>query len=105
MMIEAIHTAQVELVATRSGVINMHSLVYNQLQSYAYQDMMRYAWHKTDPGFRMDELAIRPRPCKPNVENLVFWRASDHQKAGFSSQGIVGRTWDSCNLRWLYKQV
>lgn len=36
-------------LTSRGGVINTHSLIWDQFQSEVYTDMLRYAWHNTDP--------------------------------------------------------
>lgn len=43
-------------VRTREEVINLQSLMYNQLQAAIYRDLLRYSWHRTDPNFFSDEL-------------------------------------------------
>ena len=57
-------------MASRAGIVNMHSLVWNQFGSEAYTDMLRYAWHKTDPSFSDSELSSRPPP--PMVHEINF---------------------------------
>lgn len=47
-------------VTSREGILNVHSLVHNQFQSAAYRDMIRYAWHNTDPSFNISELTNYP---------------------------------------------
>lgn len=54
----------------REGIINYHSLVWNQFASEAYTDMIRYAWHNTDPYWSVDELRARPPP--PRVIDIQF---------------------------------
>lgn len=51
-----------DYLSSRDGVINVHSLVWNQFASENYTDMIRYAWHDTDPHFSLDELNSRPKP-------------------------------------------
>lgn len=48
-------------LTSRWGAINLHSLIWNQFGSEAYTDMIRYAWHNTDPHFSTDEMR-RPAP-------------------------------------------
>lgn len=52
---------------SRSGLINIHSLLWNQLSAPAYYDLWRYAWHNTDPLFTRDELS-KPEP--DNVKDV-----------------------------------
>lgn len=47
---------------SREGIINMHSLIWNQFGSENYTDMLRYAWHNTDPHWSIDEINNRPMP-------------------------------------------
>lgn len=49
-------------ITSREGIINTHSLVWNQFSSENYTDTLRYAWHDTDPHFSMDEMSTQPRP-------------------------------------------
>lgn len=49
-------------LSSRENIINMHSLVWNQFGSEAYTDMLRYAWHDTDPNFNHIEMSLRPKP-------------------------------------------
>lgn len=44
-------------ITSRHGIINMHSLIWNQFSSERYQDMIRNAWRNTDPNFSRDELS------------------------------------------------
>lgn len=50
------HKGDVKGVTDRSGIINMHSLIWDQFNSPAYHDMLRYAWHNTDIGYDDEEL-------------------------------------------------
>lgn len=49
-------------ITSRSGVINTHSLVWNQFASENYTDLIRYAWHNTDTHWSADELSRPPPP-------------------------------------------
>lgn len=53
---EAIVTNQVSLILSRDSRINMHSLVWDQLNSTRYRDLLRWAWRHTDVDFSNDEL-------------------------------------------------
>lgn len=56
----AIYDRILDNVTSRAGIMNMHSLAWNQLSSPAYRDMIRHAWHNTDPDYSIDELQSRP---------------------------------------------
>lgn len=43
-------------ITSRRGVVNLHSLAYNQLGAPVYRDTWRNAWHNTDPFFDRNEL-------------------------------------------------
>lgn len=49
-------------VTSRDGIINMHSLIWNQFSAPAYQHMHRYAWRHLDIEFSVSELARGPKP-------------------------------------------
>lgn len=51
-----------EHLTSREGIISTHSLIWNQFGSEAYTDMIRYAWHNTDPHWSTDEFTNRPPP-------------------------------------------
>lgn len=57
-------------VTSREGIINLHSLIWNQFGSEAYTDMLRYAWRNTDESFDNSELSVRPPP--PMVQEVQF---------------------------------
>lgn len=38
-------------VTSREGILNLQSLVWNQLSSPAYEQMLRWIWHNTDPDY------------------------------------------------------
>ena len=59
-----------DYISSREGILNMHSLVWNQFDSEAYTDMLRYAWRHTDLAYSVEELAARPVP--PMVQELQF---------------------------------
>lgn len=56
-----------EYLSSRAGIINTHSLVWNQFGSENYTDMLRFAWHNTDPDFSVDELT-RPLPVRGVID-------------------------------------
>lgn len=47
-------------VTSRDRIINVHSLIHDQLSSEKYQDMLLYAWRNTDPAFDRSELGNFP---------------------------------------------
>jgi len=46
----------------------MHSLIWDQFNSEAYTDMLRYSWRHTDPAYSAEELAAQPVP--PMVQEI-----------------------------------
>lgn len=40
-----------EEIASRAGIVNLQSLVYNQLCSPAYESIFRHAWHGLDMSY------------------------------------------------------
>lgn len=74
-------------LTTREGVLNMHSLVWNQLSSPAYTDMLRWCWHKTDPDYS----AIEPHNTQPAmVRKIEFgFAASECQVGACSSHAFI----------------
>ena len=50
-------------VTSRDGIINLHSLAWDQFNSPVYFDMIRYAWHNTDRDFSTDELDLGENPA------------------------------------------
>lgn len=76
IMERALHENQAHRVTRREGVkfpqgiINMHSLVWNQFDSPRYEGMLRYAWRNTDPGYTHSELNSRAPP--PLVQDIQF---------------------------------
>lgn len=54
---EAFYQNLIGELTTRAGILNLQSLMWNQFGSPAYRDMIRYAWHSTDPTFNREELA------------------------------------------------
>lgn len=66
---EALVQNRIGEITSREGIINLMSIIYNQLQSPAYYDLWRYAWRHTDPLFTMDELSQNP---PANVNSIQF---------------------------------
>lgn len=63
-----IHQGNVEFITNRAGIINMHSLIWNQFGAPAYRDMLRYAWHSTDPNFNEEELDRYPPAMVQDIQ-------------------------------------
>lgn len=57
-----------------SRIINMQSLVFNQLSAPLYQDLVRYGWRHLDPDFVELEYS-RPRPIL-NIKNQFLKNSS-----------------------------
>ena len=66
---EALVNERISDITTREGIINLMSIIYNQLQSPAYYDLWRYAWRHTDPNFSFDEISNSP---PANVNSVQF---------------------------------
>lgn len=66
----AISDGLLDQVTNRAGIMNIHSLIWNQFSSVQYQDLIRHAWHNTDPDYSVSELATRP-PGR-NVDAVQF---------------------------------
>lgn len=66
---EALITDNISDITSREGIINLMSLIFNQLQAPAYHDLWRHAWRNTDPYYSEDELSIVP---PPNVNSVQF---------------------------------
>lgn len=87
----AIQEKCLQNITTREGLMNMHSLIWNQFSSFRYQDMIRHAWHNTDPGYSTRELSSGPpvhmvqdiqfefdprQKCQFNCSNHAFIKCS-----------------------------
>lgn len=57
-------------ITDREGIIKAQALIWNQFSSPAYRDMLRYAWHSTDPDYDFLEEQIRHPPA--TVRNIQF---------------------------------
>lgn len=44
-------------VTSRDGIINMHSIIWNQFSASGYREMLAWCWHKTDPNFEPNEVS------------------------------------------------
>lgn len=63
-------------ITSREGIIKMHSFVWDQFSSPKYNDMIRYAWHNTDPGFVREELSSGPPPAMVSDIQFSFDRSA-----------------------------
>lgn len=66
---EALIANRIGEVTSRDGVINIMSLIHNQLQSPIYRDLWTNSWRHTDVNFDLDEL-VNEVPL--NVNNVQF---------------------------------
>lgn len=73
---EALVQDRVNEISSREGAINLLSIIYNQFQSPAYNDLWRYAWRHTDPHFSTDELSANP---PANVNSIQFGFDPNHE--------------------------
>lgn len=67
---EALVQGRVDEIISRAGIINLMSLIYNQLQSPAYHDLWRNAWRHTDPNFDPEKELTNTPPA--NVNSIQF---------------------------------
>lgn len=67
IMEEAFYEDIMHNVTSREGIINIQSLMHNQLSSPKYRDMILYAWHNTDPAFNRSSLVNFP----PKMVNSI----------------------------------
>lgn len=56
-------------VTSREGILNIHSLIFNQFTSRKYKDMILYSWHNTDPEFNITkEMSTFPPPMVQKIQ-------------------------------------
>lgn len=75
-------------VTSREGIINIHSLLHNQMCSSQYYDMIKYAWRNTDPSFNTSELTNHP-PKMVNSIQFDFDQAQMCQVSGCDQHAFV----------------
>lgn len=85
----ALHQRIARDVISRAGIINMHSLLWNQFDSPKYRDMLVYSWHNTDPGFRLDELEHGHPPAMVQDINLSLGRKTRCSVANCTSRAFI----------------
>lgn len=73
---KAFYQDSLKNVTSRAGIVNLQSLIHNQLTSPKYRDMIRYAWHHTDPSFNISELENYP----PKMVTAIQFDVDDRQK-------------------------
>lgn len=78
---EAFYQDVLSNVTSREGIINIQSLIHNQLSSPLYSDMIRYAWRNTDPSFNRSELQNFP----PRMVNSIQFEFDDTAKCAKES--------------------
>lgn len=59
-----------DLVTTRQGALNMHSLVWNQFSAAPFADLIRYGWQNADIDFNQRELMRNKREFTVNSINF-----------------------------------
>lgn len=68
----------------------MLSLIWNQFQSPAYEDMLRYAWRNTDPGYSSEELTMgASKPKLTSAMQFGFEAGSKCQRNGCPNYAFV----------------
>lgn len=85
---EAFYQDIIKNVTARDGIVNIHSLIHNQFMSSKYRDMIKYAWHNTDPAFNISELTNYP-PKMVNSINFGFDGASKCEARGCNNHAFV----------------
>lgn len=69
----------IDRIIDRKGVINLQSLMFNQLSAPVYRDLIKYAWHSADRSFNRSELHRFP-PL--NVNAVKFASTGRHHQCG-----------------------
>lgn len=64
---EAFYADTLPNVTSREGILNLHSLIHDQMSSPKYKDMILLAWKHTDPSFNTTELSSYP----PKMVNQI----------------------------------
>lgn len=87
-MEEAFYNDSLNSVTNREGILNIQSLIHNQLSSPQYRDMILYAWRNTDPNFNRGELSSYPPKMVSNIQ-FEFDAASRCQVPGCSRHAFI----------------
>lgn len=77
-----------EQITSREGIINMQSLVFNQLQAPMYQDLARYGWRHLDPDFSELEYS-HPRPILSIKQQFVHNSSKPCEVAGCAKSSYI----------------
>lgn len=75
-------------VTSREGILNLHSLLHDQISSTQYTDMIEYAWKNTDPAFNTSELTNSPQKMVNDIQ-FNFDQAGKCQKANCTEHAFV----------------
>jgi hypothetical protein len=73
----------------RYNVMNINSLVWNQLNAPIYRDILRYAWRKTDSRYREEELGLGSPPPTANEVNFRFGNGRTCEIEGCNHTAII----------------
>lgn len=88
IMEESFYQDRLAASTSREGVINVHSLLHNQLSSPKYRDMIKYAWKNTDLNFNNAEFEHFPSRMVNQI-NFDFDQAAKCETRGFSEHAFV----------------
>lgn len=85
----AIEKESVKDITKRWGIIDMHSVIWNQLSAPVYRDMILWGWRNIDPEFSVDELERGAPP--PRVFDVQFGLKRSHycEVEGCSNKAIL----------------
>lgn len=83
-------------LTSREGIINAHSLVYNQFGSEAYRNMLRYAWHNTDPHWSVDEMDAPPPPRGVILNQFSFKETKCQHRDPVNNTACSRPAWIKC---------
>lgn len=68
------HELLLQRTTSREGIMNVHSLVWNQFSSPKYKEMIIWCWRKTDPTlYQANDLLF------PNMVRVVQFSFEDHR--------------------------
>jgi hypothetical protein len=66
IMEEAFYKDMMKDLTSREGILNVQSLMHDQLGSPKYREMIQWAWRNTDPGF--NESFAKPPPMVQRIQ-------------------------------------
>lgn len=87
-MEEAFYEDTIGTITSREGIINVQSLMHNQLSSPKYRDMILSAWRNTDPTFNATILINNPTKIVDDVQ-FEFDPAEKCQVAGCQKHAFI----------------